>query len=126
LHEAAEHLRIGAWVSGSMTLLGAGLSLSGTLAAKCPKDAETLGGCGKTLVESSKQVSTLLGEVPRYEAEAAAKRAEAAAALAGTAAEQAERQRERVDQNSDRTLATIASTLESRAQGDAGVIAKVS
>jgi hypothetical protein len=129
LHEAADHVRVGALVSGGITVVGAGTSayLRGLTpanrAAAREIDAATKGADGFT--ELAKPAGALFGDAARADAEADAKQAAARGSDAAARAEDARRHRERVEGVLERSLDTLDQTLESDSQGNLAIIANV-
>ena len=127
LHAAADDIRVGAFVEGGLAIGGAALSTVGAeLSCESHHFAhELLTGSGGGLHGLAAPAGNMLGNAPRADAEAQAKRAETAASDAAGRAEEAQHHRERVDQSTDRALDTITATLASEAQGNLAIISNV-
>jgi len=129
LHEAADDVRVGAWVEGLATVAGG--TMTATAYAKTPlgKDPTSamaaLLKSGEALEKMGAPLGRELGEAPSMDARADAKQAEQAGADAATRAALADRHHERVRDDQDRTLATLESILESESQGRIALIANV-
>jgi len=129
LHEAADHVRAGAWAQGLTTIAGAGLTATAHLQAvpgEVPTRAIALElDAGKALAEVAPKIGDLVGKAPEADANTDAKAAEQRAADAGARVDEAKEQRRRSFESSDRTLSTLQSTIESNSQGNLAVIANV-
>jgi hypothetical protein len=145
LHEAADDVRIGALVSGSITVVGAGTSayLRGrmpledpagdTLAAKLARQRnaelkrtlEVQMKCADGFTALAGPAGAPFGDASRADAEADAKQAAARGSDAHARAEDALRHRERMDREVERGLDAVSQALESDAQGNLAIIANV-
>ena len=129
LHEAADHVRTGAWVEGCAAVASG--ALAGIAHAKAPLGKEPTGSlasllaCSSALGHMASPLGSELGEAPSVDAQADAKQAEQEAADAATRAELAHQHHERVLDDQDRMLATLQSTLESESQGNLAIISNV-
>jgi len=129
LHDAADDVRVGAWVEGGATLAGGLMTASAHLGT--PSGKEPTGGMGalfhsgQALEKMGSPLGGLLGEAPSMDAQAKAKQAAAEGADAGTRAELANRHHERVRDDQDRLIATLQSIVESESQGNLALIANV-
>src|SRR5688572_1579200 len=129
MHEAADHVRVGALVSGGITVVGAGTSAylrgltpTDRVAAKEIK-AMICGADG--FAERAKSAGALFGEAARADGEADAKQAAARGSDAAARAEEALSHRERVERVLERSLDTLDQTLEADSQGNLAIIANV-
>jgi hypothetical protein len=130
LHEAADDVRVGAWVEGAATVAGG--TMAATAYAETPvADLEpthalaALRKSGEALEKMAAPLGRELGEAPSMDARADAKQAEQEGADAATRAELANRHHERVLGDQERTLATLQSVLESESEGNLALIANV-
>jgi hypothetical protein len=129
LHDAADHVRTGALISGGLTLAGAGASayLSGLTpgsdAAKRRIDSGKSVANG--VAELAEPAGAFLGHAERLHAEAEAKQAEGRGADAAARAEDARRHGERLGREIERSLDAIGQALDTEAQGNLAIIANV-
>ncbi len=129
LREAADDVRVGAWVEGLAAGAGGGAS---ALAHAITPLEEKPAGWGAVLLESGHALGAMagpagreFGEAPRMDAQADAKQHEQESADAGTRAELASRHSERMRDDQERLVATLGDVLESEAQGNLAIIANV-
>jgi len=129
LHDAADDVRVGAWVEGGAALAGglmtATAHLETPLGEKPAGAMAALLDSGQVLGQMASPLGRELGEAPSMDAQANAKQAEAEGADAGTRAEMANRHHERVRDDQDRVIATLQDILESESQGNLALIANV-
>ncbi len=129
LHEAADHVRTGALVTGGLTIAGAGASayLSGLTPANdaAKRRIEVAKDVANGVTELAEPAGALFGHAERLHAEAEAKQAEARGADAAARAEEARRHGERVDREVERSLDMIGQALDAEAQGNLALIANV-
>jgi len=132
LHEAADHMRTGAWIEGGMTALGGvatamsyGFGTDATKVTGPTGDWGVVLKSGEALEKMSTQVGILVGGAPSQDDQADAKQAEAEASDAQTRAESARQHLERLHTEQDRTIASAENIIESEAQGTWALIANV-
>jgi hypothetical protein len=149
LHEAADDVRVGALVSGAITVVGAGTSaylrgrmpledtagdtlkselerkLERRLDAELERKLEVEMKCADGFTALAGPAGALFGDATRADAEANAKQAAAHGSDAHARAEDALRHRERMDREVERGLDAVGQALESDAQGNLAIIANV-
>ncbi len=143
LHQAADDVRMGAWVQGGLTVAGAGLTIAARIATPpCeqpippgvqaiplsvqPKGTlEVLTLSGSVLGALAQPLSKELGDAPSADANADAKQFEQQSTDASTRAEQASHQRDRVEQSEDRTLDALGSSVDAQSRANIAIISNV-
>jgi hypothetical protein len=124
LHEAANDVRKGAWVQGGLSLAGSAAGFGGT-ALDPGTFATDLKAASPVFSSAAGIFGPLAGAAPQADHEADAKRAEAHVVDARSRADEAEHHRERMEQQSDRTLSSVDSIVNSEAQGNLALIANI-
>ena len=132
LHEAADHMRAGAWIEGGMTALGGvatamsyGFGTDATRGKGPTGDWGVVLKSGEALEKMSTPVGVLVGGAPSQDDQADAKQAEAGASDAQTRADAARQHLDRIRTEQDRTLGSVENIVESEAQGTWALIANV-
>jgi hypothetical protein len=131
MHEAADAIRDGAILEGSLAVAGSGVQCAGSFGQVGDTSDSPLStwraveSGGKALSDSAEPAGKLVGDVERTHAEARAREARGDGEAAEGRADEARQHRDRVERHRDAVLQLVESTLESEQQTNLAILGNV-